>query len=403
MTTYRYTARDMRGKAMSGTMSAATIEVLADQLKRKGYLVTRSHPVSERLTVEGLWQWLRGVGLEEVVLVQIQLAKMLQVGIPLLAALTTIEEQTDHQRMGHVLADVARAVETGQSFSEALQQHGEVFSPLCISMVKAGELSGQLDQTLQRLAESGQRQIEWHEQLKTALTYPCLLLLVGTGVMLLLITGIIPRFMKIFLDAKVPLPLPTRCLYALGQLILHQWASILVGIVAIGWLCRWLLRTPAGRRRFDRTLLHLPVIGPLARKMALSRFARTFAMLVSSGVPMLESLAIVEQTAGNVVIGEVLGTVQRTVRQGGSLAEPLRASGEFPPMVVQMVTVGEASGALDDMLQHVADYYDQVVRYGMRRATALVEPIFLMLMGGLVALVMASILLPLFRLVNVIH
>ena len=403
MPNYQYTARDERGHAVSGTLAAINSEALADRLKRMGYLVTHSREASEAATVEDLFQRLRGVRDEDMVLFNVQLSKMVQVGIPLVTALETMTRQTGNPRLREAVGDVARNIESGSSFSDALQRHPAIFSPLFINMVRAGEVSGKLDEILRRLATFAKHQAELREQLKTALTYPVLLLIVGLSVMAFLILGIIPKFMTVFLEAGVPLPLPTQLLYQASQVVSRYWIVILGALVAaIVWLGRY-VRTPDGRRRFDAVLLKLPVVGDLARKAALSRFARALETLLSSGVSILESLAIAEQTCGNTVIADACRTAQASVKQGGAISDPLRVSGEFPPMVVQMIVVGESSGTLDQMLGEIADHFDELLRYGLKRATTFIEPVFLMVMGGMVAFIMASVLLPLFRMVNVVH
>ncbi len=403
MPNYRYTARDERGNAVTGTLAAPTPEGLAGQLKRMGYLVTRSREVVEGPTVEGLVQRLRGVSYDDLVLFNVQLSKLIQVGIPLVTALETLAQQTEHSRLRAAIGDVARTVEAGLSFSEALRKHPDIFSNLFINMIQAGEVSGKLDEVLRRLAEFAKHQASLRQQVKTALTYPTILLVVGVAVMGFLVMGIIPKFMKIFLEAGVALPLPTAILYQISQLVRGYWVWLLGGGALLGWgIGRW-VRTPEGRRTIDPMVLKLPVIGSLARKVALSRFARTLETLLSSGVPILESLSIVEQTSGNVVIGDAVKMVQTSVKQGGTISEPLKMSQQIPPMVVQMIFVGESSGTLDHMLRHIADHYEELVSHGVKRATALVEPVSLAIMGGMVAFIMASILLPLFRMVNVVR
>ncbi|MBI3011061.1 MAG: type II secretion system F family protein [Candidatus Omnitrophica bacterium] len=370
MPNYRYTARDERGNAVAGTLAAPTLEALADQLKRTGYLVTQTREVAEGTTMEGVLQGLRRVSYDDLVLFNVQLSKMVQVGIPLVSALSTLAQQTENRRLREAIGDVARTVEAGASFSEALGRHPSIFSNLFVNMIQAGEISGKLDEVLRRLAEFTRHQASLREQVKTALTYPAILLIVGVAVIGFLVTGIIPKFMKIFLEAGVALPLPTAILYRVSQLVRGYWAWGLGGLALAGWASSRWIHTPQGRRALDPMLLKLPVIGPLVRKVALSRFARTLETLLSSGVPILESLSIVEKTCGNVVIEDVIRTVQTSVKQGGAISDPLKMSQEFPPMVVQMISVGEAS---------------------------------VMIMGGMVAFIMASVLLPLFRMVNVIR
>ena len=403
MPSYRYLARDELGQAVSGTLAAQNPEALAEQLKRTGYLVTRTQEVREVPSVGSLVAGLQRVGYEDIVFFNVQLAKLLQVGIPLVTALRTLETQTEPRRLREAIGRVAEAVETGQAFSEALTRHPRVFSRLFISVVQAGEVSGKLDEILGRLAVFHQRQAELRQQLKTALTYPMLLLVLGVAIAIFLIMGIIPKFMTIFQEAGVPLPLPTLILHRLSVWLRGGWIWAVAGLGLLAACARGWVRTPTGRRWCDTRVLTLPVIGPLVRKVVLSQFARTLETLLSSGVPILESLAIVERTAGNVVIADAVRNIQTSVRQGGSIAEPVKVSREFPPMAIQMIAVGESSGTLDHMLKELADHYDQLVAYGLKRAMAFVEPLFLIIMGGMVAFIMASVLLPLFRLVSVIR
>jgi type II secretory pathway component PulF len=253
------------------------------------------------------------------------------------------------------------------------------------------------------MAVFAKRQAELRQQLATAMTYPVILALVGVVVVSFLVVGIIPRFMKIFLEAGVPLPLPTLLIYQASRLATAYGLWAAAGLVAGGAALRAWARTPMGRRRLDIWLLKLPVLGELIRRSAIANLARTLETLLSSGVPMLESLAIAEATCGNAVFADVCRAAQTGVREGGSLAEPLRVSRQFPPMVVQMVTVGEGSGTLSEMLAEIADHYDELVQHQLKRLTVLIEPFFLIVMGGLVAFIMASVLLPLFRMINVVR
>lgn len=404
MPSYRYTARDERGNAVSGTLTATSPEALVDQLRRTGYLVTKTQELTNRAGALGksIGGW-RGVGDDELVLFSVQLSKMVQVGIPLVGALDTLAQQTEQPRLRDVIGDVARSVEGGTSFSEALGRHPVVFSSLFINMVRAGEVSGKLDEILRRLAKFAKHQAELRQRLATAMTYPVVLLVVGVGATTFLLMGIIPKFIKLFLEAGVPMPLPTQMLHQTSQFLQRYWLGLLVTLAGVGWGLRRAVETPQGRRLFDSALLHMPLIGGLVRKAALSRLTRTLETLFSSGVPVLESLAIAEQTCGNTVIAEACQAAQASVRQGGTLSDPLRQSREFPPMMVQLVTVGESSGTLDYMLGEIADHYDELLQHNLERLTTLIEPLFLILIGGVVALIMSSILIPLFRMVSIIR
>lgn len=402
MPSYRYLARDERGRAVSGLMEAGTLEALADQLKGMGYLVTKAQEVRKPANAPAILGWGR-VGPEELALFNVQLATLIHVGIPLVTALQTLQAQTESRRLRETIDRVAADVERGHAFSEALTTHPTVFSQLFINVVHAGEASGKLEDILTHLAEFHQRQVELRQQLATALTYPCLLLVLGIGIVGFLVTSIIPKFMDIFLDAGVPLPLPTLILYAISQALRHHWPWLLGAVMAMGILLRQSLRSPAGRRQADAWVLGLPVIGSLCRYAVISRVARTLETLLSSGVPILQSLSIAAGTAGNVVMADVVRDMEASVRQGGTLVEPLKHNPTIPPMAAQMIAVGESSGTVDRMLKEVADHYDRLIAYQLKRAMAVVEPLFLIIMGGLVAMIMASVLLPLFRLVNTIR
>jgi type IV pilus assembly protein PilC len=348
-------------------------------------------------------QPLRGVSADDFVFFAVQLAKMVQVGIPLVTSLDTLAEQTEHPRLRRAIADVARAVQGGSSFSEAMERHPRVFTRLFVNMTRAGEASGKLDDILRRMAVFAKRQAELRQQLQTALTYPLLLLVVGIAVVTFLIVGIIPRFMRIFVEAGVELPLPTRIIADCSRFLSQYGLAVLGATVVTGILIRLWAASGPGRRQVDALLLRIPVAGELMRKTIIGRLARTLETLLSSGVPVLESLAISEQTCGNAVFADICQSAQTNVRQGGSLSEPLRVSRQFPPMVLQMVTVGEASGTLSQMLMEIADHYDELVQHQLKRLMTLIEPFFLIVMGGVVAFIMASILLPLFRMVNVVR
>jgi len=403
MPTYHYTARDERGKIVEGRMAASATDVLADQLKQMGYLVTRAREVTEGISIERILQRARGVGYDDLVLFNVQLSTMIQVGLPLTMALDTLAKQTANPTLRDAVAEIARAIEGGEGFSEALAQHPRIFSALFISMVRAGEVSGKLDEILRRLAKFAKHQAEVRQQLTTALTYPVLLVMVSVGVMAFLVLGIIPKFMKIFVEAGVPLPAPTQFLYLLSVGVRHYGLGLLGLLVVAGALLLRYVRMPSGRRQCDVWLLKAPLLGEMVRKAALSRLARTLETLFSSGVPVLESLAIAEQTCGNAVVAQACQSAQTSVREGGTIADPFEVSREIPPMMVQMIRVGEASGTVDHMLAEIADHYDELIQHHVKRLTTLIEPLFLMIVGGLVAFIMASILLPLFRMVNVIR
>ena len=382
MPNYQYTARDERGNAVAGTLTAPSPEALADQLKRTGYLVTKARELAEGASFAARLQRAHRVSDEALVLFNVQLSTMVQVGIPLVTALDTLAQQTAHPRLRLAIGEVAKSVEGGAGFSETLAQHPAIFSPLFISMVRAGEISGKLDEILRRLAKFTKHQAALRQQVVTALTYPAFLSVIGLGLGTFLVTGIIPKFMTIFLEARVPLPLPTQLLYWASEALRRYGIGILAGMLVAGVGGQRYVRTPHGRRRFDAFLLKMPVLGDLVRQAALSRLARALETLLSSGVPVLDALAIAHDTCGNLIIADVCRRAQANVQAGGTLSESLKAAHEFPPMVIQMIAVGEVSGTVDRMFGEIAEHYDELIRHSIQRATALIEPVFLLVMGG---------------------
>ncbi len=403
MAMYRYKARDQSGKLVEGTMEAPSQGELADKLRKMGYVITGITLAAGTVSLDELISGLKRIKPEDMIFFNIQLSNMLDAGLPLLTCLRTISVQTENKRLKKVVEDVTLKVETGTSFSEALQSHSRHFSRLTISMVRAGEASGNLALVLKRLADFGERELDLRNRVSSALLYPAILSFAATAVIIFIVTFIIPKFVEIFSKAGIPLPLVTTILNAVGLAIKNYWHLFILGIIAFLLGARLYVNTKEGRLRFDGFKLRIPVTGPLIRKVAISRFARMLATLSASGVPILESLEIMEGTIGNEVLARVIATLREAVRGGSRIAEPLKVSEEFPPDTVQMIAAGEETGNLDGMLNKVADLYDSAVAYSIKRLTALLEPMFLVVMGCVVAVIMASILVPMFDLIKVLR
>lgn len=401
MPTYQYTARDERGQAKRGTLLAESPAAVADQLQQQGYVITGCRETSRAARGASVNAGTR-VDADALMLMTVQLAKMVQVGIPLNTALDTVAKQTDAPRLRALIEALAQQIESGAGFSESLGRFPRVFPPLYISMVRAGEASGKLDEALRRLSLLMKRQAELRQQLVTAMTYPLLLLAVGIGAVVFLLVSIIPKFMTIFVDAGVPLPLPTLLLAQTGEALRRYGLVLGVALAGLLWLAQASRGTARGRRYWDGWALRIPVVGEVIRRTALARLARTLETLFSSGVPILESLTIAEATCGNVVIGDVCSAARAKVQQGQPLAEAFKQHAEVPPIMAQMLAIGEASGALEHLLGEIAAYYEELVQHGIKRLTSLIEPAFLLVMGGLIAFILASVLLPLFKMVSVV-
>lgn len=403
MPTYTYKARNPAGQAVKGAMEADSKVELAEKLHRMGYVATQASEALSGIKVEPFLGFFRGIGTEDKIMFYIQLSNLTHAGIPLLTSLHTLSELIENRRLKEAVAGIARSVEGGESFSEALAHHPRIFSKLFVSLVKAGEASGKLDTVLTRFAGYVEEQAELAQKIKGALFYPLLLLFAGIGVTLFIVTTIIPQFAEIFIRTGITLPGPTRILYAVGMGIQQFWYSLLL-FAAVAWLgVSYYAGTAIGRLQVDRLMLSLPLLGGLFRKAAISRFSRTLGMLVASGVPHLQSLEIVEEVIGNQVLRRVVAQARQAVEKGEKISETLKISKEFPADAVQMISVGEETGSLDEMLDKISDFYDRAVGYSVKKLTTVLEPLLLILMGVLVGFIMASMLLPMFDMMKMLR
>lgn len=403
MPSYAYKARDRAGKPLKGTMEAVSKVELADRLHRMGYLATQVVEEVPGIRLEPVWDRFQRIGTEEWVIFNIQFSNLLNAGVSLLASLETLSREIENRKLRETLGSVSRSVEGGESFSEALTHHPKVFSKLFVGLVKAGEASGKLDTVLERFAVYSEQQAELKQKITGALFYPAILLAAGILVAFFIVTLIIPQFAEIFMKVGIPLPLPTRILYRAGILLNQFWQTLLLFGVTAGWGIQVYAGTAQGRLRLDALKLKLPLVGLLFRKAAISRFARTLGMLVQSGVSILQSLEIVQEVIGNEVLARLIGNVRHAVEKGEKLSEPIRLSGEFPPDTVQMITVGEEMGSLDEMLNKVSDFYERSIGYTVKKLTTLLEPLLLVVMGCLIGVIMASMLLPLFDMIKILR
>jgi len=403
MPTYIYKARDATGKQVKGSMDAGSKEEIIDKLRKMGYMVTQVTVALSGIKIETVFDRLKKISTEDMIMFNIQLSNMINSGINILVSLDTLNKQIENKRLKETIGDVSRNVEAGDSFSQALARHPGIFSRLFVNMVSVGEASGRLDTVLTRFAEFTERQADLRQKVRGALFYPIILLFAGILVTLFIVTFIIPQFANIFIKAGVTLPMPTLILYKIGAGIKHYWH--LIGLVIIAGLLgiRYYVNTKTGRLRFDRLKLKAPILGLLCRKAAISRFSRTLGTLVASGVPILQSLEIVRGVVGNEVLARVIDNVRSSVEKGEGIAETLKISEEFPLDAVQMISVGEETGNLDGMLNKIADFYDMSLGYTIKKLTSIIEPLFLVIMGSMVGFIMASMLLPIFDMMKILR
>lgn len=407
MSQFYYQATTSQGKIIEGVMEAEAERVVVARLHDQGYLPLRVGS-PEQVKQKAGWTFslptLPGRGAikqRDLLILTQELATLVSAGLPLDRALSVLAGLTSKEEMKKAVSQILRSVQQGKSLGEALAAYPKIFPPLYVNMVKAGELGGFLDTALQRLAEYLQRSHEVQEEVKSALAYPVILVFVGSLSIIFMFTFVLPRFAVLFADLGDALPMPTRLLLGFSQALRsYWWMGALLGIA--GWLgFRQYLATPLGRFAWDRWRLRLPLLGELTRKREIGRFARTLGTLLKSGVPLLQGLETVEEVATNQMVSRALREVRVGVREGQGIAAPLGRSGVFPTLSLQMISVGEETGRLDEMLMRVAEYYERDTYNQVKRLTSLVEPLLILTMGLIVGFVVIAMMLGVFSINDV--
>ena len=413
MPKFKYVARDAAGKRVSQTVEGATKDEVLNNLRKENLQVLSVSEEAggggapgkpgEKTEKKGFNfnisfgpQAPKVTG-EMLVIFTRQFSTMIGAGIPVLECLNILQEQAEDPGFHKALGQIVDDVRGGSDLSQALTKHPKVFERIYVNMIKAGEASGQLDTILQRLAEYLESSEKLKREIKGAMTYPIISMVMITGITTFLLVFIIPKFQDIFKSLRVDLPLPTKIVLGISKIMTNyalQTAMILFGIALI---IQWWRSTDSGGYTWDRMMLKLPVFGDLLQKVALSRFSKTFATLLRSGVPILGALEIVASTAGNRVVEEAVNNAREAIRQGENLAKPLSESVVFPPMVVRMIAIGEKSGALEQLLEKISEFYDQQVEATVESLTALIEPIMIGVMGVMVGGIVLSVFLPIFK------
>jgi type IV pilus assembly protein PilC len=402
MPTYTYKARDRQGEPLTAKIEAENELSLASSLRSIGYsVISIEEETPLKANLAQAWQKLKKTHKSELIFFSRQLSSLLRSGIAITTALSSIAEQTKNKLLKDAINAVLKDIQAGISFSEALAKHPDIFSDLFVSMIKVGEAAGILDEVLDRLAQLGAQELEVKTRIKSAMTYPVILVTVAVIIVSFLLINIIPKFVVVFESYEARLPLATQILLGVSFVARRLWFLVIAAAgIFIFWLRRY-IKTENGRYKFDFYLLRLPLFGQLYLKLIVARFSRTLGALVKSGVSILEALSVTEKTVGNAVISRVIDNIRSAITEGQSLAEPFKASGVFPPTVIQMVSLGEKSGKLDQMLIEVADFYDQEVDYTIKNITTALEPLLLLGMGLMVAFIALSVLLPIFNLIKV--
>ena len=402
MPVFEYTALDAKGKTTSGIVDADGASAARHKLRSSGIFpvaIKESHETPEKKTsrIGDLSRYLTRVTPAEIAMLTRQLATLISAGFPLVSALEALLPQTKSTRLKTVLAKVKDAIVEGQSFAQALSQYPRIFPPLFINMVRAGETSGTLEIVLERLADLTEKQQDLMNRIQTALAYPIFMCVIGTLVLFVLLTYIVPSITAIFLDMNQVLPTPTRLLIFLSNFFKSFWWVILIFVVAAGITLHRLKKTENGRYAYDKTILSLPVFGILARKLAVARFTRTLGSLLENGVSMLIALDIVKNIAGNVLISNAVQSAAQEVGKGQALWASLKEGRVFPQLSIQMIQVGEQSGQLEGMLNKIADVFEKEAESSILRLTSYLEPIMILVMGCIVGFIVLSICLPIFE------
>jgi len=401
MPTFRYKARDKYGALFMGTFETSGKEAVAGHLDSLGYVPVFIEEERPSVSLTELLPQLEAISSDDLIIFSRQLATLIGAGIPFMASFDALEEQTENTKLKKVISQVRQDVEGGSNFADALAKHPKVFSNLYVSLVKAGETGGVLDEMLNRLALLAEHDAETRARIKAATRYPKIVVAALIFAFGILITFVIPRFADLFSKMKVALPLPTRILMGTHYVVQHYGLLILVIFVAAVIGFRKYINTASGRLWWDGLKLKVPIFGPIFMKVALSRFARVFGTLHRAGVPILQTLEIVSETVGNVVIARIVDNVRDSARQGRGIVQPMRVSKVFPPIVLQMVAVGEESGKTEEMMMKVSEYYDRDVDYAIKNLSTSLEPLLLIIISGGVLLLALGVLLPWWNLINV--
>ncbi len=400
MPVYKYKAIDESGKAVQGVIDAESPKSATEKLKRQGVFLSSLNEAKQSKARS--FNPFKSIKISELAVTTRQFSTLISAGLPLEASLSALSEQTEDAKLGHVLAEVRERVSEGSSLANALAEHKNVFSDLYINIVKAGEASGTLDIVLLRLADFLETQAALTSRVRGALIYPMFMFLIGGGVLFFTMTYVIPRIAKIFEESQSSLPLMTLILIKISDFLNNNIILMLILAAVLIFGAHRFYKTERGRMFFDRLTLKLPVFGKLTSMVVISRFTRTLGTLLSSGIPLLDALQIGEAVMDNKVYGKTLEEVRDDVREGASLAQPLRDSGVFPPLVTRMIAVGEQTGEMEAMLTKVADIYDQQVETTVSTLTSLLEPVMIVIIGAIMGFIVFAVLLPIFNLTSTV-
>jgi type IV pilus assembly protein PilC len=396
---FNYTIRDANGQTRSGKVEAPNAEELKKRLQAEGLQVLEvtEDRKAPRVPAGGYGR----VKLSDLAIFARQFSTMLDAGVSLIRCLDVLQAQTNNARLRKILMDLSARVESGESLSRSMARHPKAFSQLIIGLIRAGEVGGVLEESLQRIAGFLEKDVELRRKIRSALTYPVIVLLAAIGIVIFLVSWLVPQFASLFKELGIKeMPAPTQFLIDLSALFTQRWYVVIIAVVAILIAYKLFVSTRVGRRVADRVKLRVPVFGPLHHKIVMARFSRTMGTLLASGVPILQAMETVAGVVGNSVVSDAVIESRARIREGEKIADPLQRSKMFPPMVVHMVSVGEESGSLDHMLNKIADFYENEVEMTIASLTAAIEPVMIVLLGFIVGFIVISMFLPMIEVIS---
>lgn len=405
MKTFVYTAKDSAGKIIQSTVEADSPKAVMEALRNEGFfvvkIVERRRPFNPLVMIEKLFK----IGLKELTIFSRQFALLLNAGLTLAEAVDTIEEQTQNSSFRQILHKVKLDIQGGETLHQSMKKHPRAFSPFFISMVQAGEIGGALDSILERVAQFYENELDLKHKIKSAMVYPTIVVVFATAISLFMLMYIVPQFgafYEEFSGGESQLPTLTRKMIQLSDWLVVNWYYLLVIPVAVVLFIKF-RGSKWGHIVLDPLILRIPIFGPLARKVAITRFTRTFGTLTASGVPILEAMEVSKNTASNNVVQRAIMYIRERIRTGESIHAPMKRTGVFPPIVTNLVSVGEEAGNLEEILFKLSDYYDTEIDATIRGLASIIEPLMIVVIGGVVGTIVISLYLPIFNLVNVIR
>jgi type IV pilus assembly protein PilC len=396
---FNYTIRDANGQTRSGKVEAPNAEELKKRLQAEGLQVLEvtEDRKAPRVPAGGYGR----VKLSDLAIFARQFSTMLDAGVSLIRCLDVLQAQTNNARLRKILMDLSARVESGESLSRSMARHPKAFSQLIIGLIRAGEVGGVLEESLQRIAGFLEKDVELRRKIRSALTYPVIVLLAAVGIVIFLVSWLVPQFASLFKELGIKeMPAPTQFLIDLSALFTQRYYVVLIAVAAVFIAYKLFVSTRVGRRVADRVKLRIPVFGPLHHKIVMARFSRTMGTLLASGVPILQAMETVAGVVGNSVVSDAVIESRARIREGEKIADPLQRSKMFPPMVVHMVSVGEESGSLDHMLNKIADFYENEVEMTIASLTAAIEPVMIVLLGFIVGFIVISMFLPMIEVIS---